>query len=666
MANIMKILLVKYVVVSILIIQVKSVMGGNQYIDSLEKELNRQQAATKQKVELLNRLSFAYRSMNPGKTEALGHQALELSRELEYPQGKGNAYQFIGISHWFRGHYDKAHKYLNKSIQVHKQIDDLKGLGQNYLNQGNIYNSEGNHKMALKHYFNALENGNKLGDKRIKGKALNNIGAIYYDRGKYDKALKYYKQSLSMRKQINDRHGMSSCFNNIGNVYDAKNKTSQARKFFQKSLDLKRKLNDKNGIAHTLNNLGTLERDIGNLDSALQYFEQSLEIKREMNDVEGIVETRNNIGELLMKKGKANQAKVQFQKACQIADTIGAKRLKLQSYANLVSADSSLGNFKQALAHQNQYMNLKGSLFNAKKSKQIAAVEAKYQTAKKEAQLEKNERQIYLLSGGLVLILLLATVVIGYYRHRQQSDKLRAEKNEALAHQRRLELDRKQKETELKSIIEGQEIERKRMGEELHDGIGARLASLKLSISNKLSNNGQSNGKTVEKGQLEKEIDFVCQEVRAISHNLMPPTLLQNSLTYAIKDFINETNYTQPYLNIDYDIFSEEQINKADKDLQMSIYRIVQELINNVIKHANATQAHLQLVAHEDYLNLILEDNGKGFDPDQIKEGVGLKNIQSRVDILNGDLKIESTINSGSLFNLNIPFDYATASTHHS
>ncbi len=650
----------------VIMIGLTSVMADTPYIDSLKRELNRQQEANKQKVKLLNRLSFAYRSMNPEKTEQFGHKALELSRELEYSAGKGNAYQFIGISHWFRGDYDKAHKYLNKSIQVHKQIDDLRGLAQNYLNQGNIYHSEGNHKMALKHYFNALENGNKLADKGIKGKALNNIGAIYYDRSQYDKALKYYKQSLSMRKQINDKHGMSSCFNNIANVYDTKDKHSQARKFFTKSLDLKRKLNDKNGIAHTLNNLGTLEREVGNLDSALQYFDQSLAIKQAMRDVEGMVKTHNNIGELLMKRGNAGQAKVNFQKAGHIADTIGAKRLELQSFRNLVRADSAIGNFKQALAHQNQYINLKDSLFNAKKSKQIAEIETKYQTAKKEAQLEKSENRIYLLSGGLVLILLLATVVIVYYRHRQQSDKLRAEKNEALAYQRQLELDRKQKETELKSIIEGQEIERKRMGEELHDGIGARLASLKLNITNKLSNYAETNGNSIELGNLEKEIDGLCQEVRTIAHNLMPPTLLQNSLTNAIKDYIKETNYNQPYLTIAYDIFSEERINKADKDLQMSIYRIIQELVNNVIKHANATQVHLQLIAHEDYLNLIFEDNGKGFDPDQKQQGVGLKNIQSRIDILNGDMKIESSINAGSLFNLNIPFDYAAVSTDQS
>lgn len=203
----------------------------------------------------------------------------------------------------------------------------------------------------------------------------------------------------------------------------------------------------------------------------------------------------------------------------------------------------------------------------------------------------------------------------------------------------------------MKSIIEGEEKERKRFARELHDGLGAVLATVKMQISGIPQKFPEVQAsQTYQKA--ETLIDNACRTVREISHDLMPYVLEQQGLFPAIEDMCqNLSSHHKIYFN--FISYGEE--SELSDVLKITLYRITQELLKNIIKHAQATDVIVQLTIEENEIILIVEDDGIGFDPSIYQKGIGIENIQSRAKYLNGSLDIDSTINQGSTFTIQIP-----------
>jgi len=224
-------------------------------------------------------------------------------------------------------------------------------------------------------------------------------------------------------------------------------------------------------------------------------------------------------------------------------------------------------------------------------------------------------------------------------------------KNKQLNKQRIAILRKEQEMQQLKALIAGEEKERKRIGQELHDGLGAVLATVKMrinSISDKTPNIMNNDNYL----KAEELIDEACQTVRDISHRMTPYILEQNGLEYAISELCLTISQTQ---NIEIH-FNPYQVDLIESEtLKITIYRVTQELIKNIIKHAEATEVIVQVTVEDEQVEIIVEDDGKGFDTSHVKGGIGLANIQSRVEYLKGSLEIDSQINRGSTFLINLP-----------
>ncbi|MCP3930052.1 MAG: hypothetical protein GY705_13240 [Bacteroidetes bacterium] len=224
-------------------------------------------------------------------------------------------------------------------------------------------------------------------------------------------------------------------------------------------------------------------------------------------------------------------------------------------------------------------------------------------------------------------------------------------KNKQLNKQRIAILEKEQEMQQLKALIAGEEKERKRIGQELHDGLGAVLATVKMQI-NSISNKSPNIINNANYLKAEELIDEACQTVRDISHRMTPYILEQNGLEYAISELCLTIAQTQKILIH----FNPYQIDLIESDvLKITIYRVTQELLKNIIKHAEAKEVIVQVTVEDEYIELLVEDDGKGFDTTHLKGGIGLDNIQSRVEYLNGTLEIESQINKGSTFLINLP-----------
>ncbi len=299
----------------------------------------------------------------------------------------------------------------------------------------------------------------------------------------------------------------------------------------------------------------------------------------------------------------------------------------------LVSGYRSPGNVYQEQGNYKKALQQQMEAFYISKTK-------KMQTPVLELLLKNN--QLLLLAGGLGLVALLATFLFFIFRKHQQ-----------LNTQKILLLQKEQETHRLNALIEAVEKERKRIARELHDELGTILATVKMEISSIPYQLPQA--KSLPNYQkAESLLDNACRTVRELSHDLMPYVLEQQGLEFAISDMCH--NLSNHYdISFDFNYFGEEQL--LSDILKTTTFRISQELLKNIIQHAEAHEVIVQLTIEENELTLIVEDDGKGFDVSTPPQGMGIDNIRSRVAYLNGTLEIDSIIGQGSTFTIQLPLN---------
>ena len=314
-----------------------------------------------------------------------------------------------------------------------------------------------------------------------------------------------------------------------------------------------------------------------------------------------------------------------------------------------------------AFFYLKQLTGIKDSLKNDEINKAIAEMESKYQSEKKEKEifrLQKNKEiqalsikqkstLNYILIGSIVALLITAFLAYRNFRHRQSLAKKQVELQEQII--RELEKDRQL--VAVDSMLIGQEEERSRLAKDLHDGLGGLLSGVKFSLSNMKDNLIITPDNMAVFERSLDMIDTSIKELRRVAHNMMPEMLTKFGLDEALKEYCNTINATN-LLSVKYQSMGMD--TRVEKSAEIIIYRIIQELLNNIMKHATATEAMVQLIKEDGRFNIIVEDNGKGFNTALLKndKGAGLVSIQSRVDYLKGRLDIHSEIGKGTLVNI--------------
>ena len=232
--------------------------------------------------------------------------------------------------------------------------------------------------------------------------------------------------------------------------------------------------------------------------------------------------------------------------------------------------------------------------------------------------------------------------------------RLLLEKEKLIQLQRINELEKEKQLAASEAVLRGQEEERKRLAKDLHDGLGGMLSGIKFSFSNMKENiiMTPENLRAFERSM--DMLDSSISELRRVAHNMMPESLIRFGLEISVRDICRDITNSGA-LNVSFQAFGLNEL-KADQQVQIIIYRIIQELLNNIMKHAAAKSAIVQLTLRNGRLNITVEDDGKGFDPNliDISNGMGLSNLKSRVDYLGGRLEIESEPGKGTTVNIEI------------
>lgn len=492
----------------------------------------------------------------------------------------------------------------------------------------------------------------RLGDAFLKIKQYQ-IAEGYFNKG--IKATKAAKPSKSRRLNL------IMAYSSAGENYVLYKKYAQANAV----LDTMRKLISADSSQFFLAEYylikGMSYHALKNYDAAINEFDKGLKPIPHQNNAP-------NNQRLFFYKVKSLLASKKYERAIQLAtyilndeEILYSYNGQMELYNALAESYAGLGKMELAYKWQKRYSQLSDSLSETRLIRDINGLELKYRNAERikeidglraqneHAELEaKNNRLIQWLLIATALFLLI--VALFYIQYNISSKKLIAQKE--LSHLQQLnEIEHQQELQYSKAMIQGEEQERRRMARDLHDGLGGMLAGVKINLSAQLENQNHSDIKQPLQRAL-GQIDHSVTELRRIAHNMMPVNLLSFGLNTALKDLC-ETLMT-PSTRIDFQSF--EIGSDIPEQTQINIYRIVQEMLANSIRHANATNIILQCSQNGHIFFITQEDNGKGFDLNapKIETGIGLSNIRNRVGFLKGKMEIESTINQGTIINIEL------------
>ncbi len=681
---------------------------NNKTIDSLLLHLE-QKIHDTTKVNTLNELSWEYRKTDFTKSKEFAKKAKKIGDSISFDKGSITSLNRLGTVAIFEGDFNEAKEIYLKVLKLEKSIENSYGIARAYNQLGEIYRNLSDNNKALDYSLKSLQIFKELKKDRLIALVSNNIGEIYRSLGNFEKSIKYFLLSIDIRKKIDDLNGLAFSYLNLGGFYMTNEDYSKALNHLKKGEEIFEKFNDKYELEKIYSNLGVVYLKIDEYDKSLRYLNKALDIQNQIrinnkdpyvynnlgalyyrkHDFDKALEfylksiniqskenenkilyadVTNNIGDIYFLKGNYAKAIKYYNEALQIAEKSGKKNSTLKILNNLSNSYVKLKDYKSAIQFNDQYIRLNDSLEkdylnavylkeNYEKEQAILIKNKELTEISLKKSLAENDRNKAIIIGMLIGTVLLIIVFFLTYKAKQNKQKIKILEQEKEIENRKIkEILKDQELKAIDAMMTGQENERLRIAKDLHDRLGSMLSMIKVhfkSVEDHIEQLKVSNVKQYEKAN--ELLDNACEEVRKISHDMASSVLSQFGLIAALedlKDVLEESN------QIEVEFVIHGLTERLNSNIEITAYRIIQELINNVLKHAKAKLITIQLINAEDNLNIIIEDDGVGFEMGENKDfGIGLKNVESRVYGLKGDINIDSTINIGTTVTIDIPLN---------
>ncbi|QTE23073.1 tetratricopeptide repeat-containing sensor histidine kinase [Polaribacter cellanae] len=519
---------------------------------------------------------------------------------------------------------------------------------------GYYYRKTHDFDKSVKYYLNALKvlKENNIKSYRDEFNIFKGLALLNSEISDDKQCLFYLKKSLESALLLQDSLCISIAHNNLGVFFDKKNIGQTSILHYKKSI--KYGYIDK---ALIYQNIGSSYITLNKLDSAKYYLNLSKKIPN--NNYLPLIYL--NLSRVEKKKEKFDNEiffLLKAKKELRNSQILNENHLKV--YNALYIWYQNKKDYKKALKYKTTYQNLRDSITKIELKKNINQLNIKYQTAEKDKQILETEakriKNRNFLIGSLLFILFAGTIGILSLKNSKRKRKF-AEQEKELETQKNLTLLKEQELNTINAMVDGQEKERKRIAEDLHDNLGSVLATLKLHFENLQMNKEK---KKINQEELfnktENLIDEAYLKVRSIAHAKNAGVIANQGLLSAV-EIMAEKISSADKINIDVIHFG---LNKRlENSLEITVFRIIQELITNIIKHAEATNATINISAYDKNLNIIVEDNGKGFNIKKVnlKDGMGIGSIKTRIEHLKGTFEIDSTIGKGSSVIIDIPIE---------
>jgi signal transduction histidine kinase len=569
-----------------------------------------------------------------------------------------------------QGNSVKAIDLLQKALPfVEKKMDKTSRLLyiKELTNISTYYLDAGDTKNALRYLFLSITTAEQLGTVRVADYL--NIANVYQRMDEPAEQEKYVFKALALAKahQLEAEIFQSYIFislyyTNSKNYTVAKKYMDTARFFHYISFnDLAQKTNADmayNTYQGFYLAAATAFVNINQDDSATIFYTKAFELANEHHSSRDVVEPKIRLGYIWLKKKSYGQAEAILLEALTEAKQNDNLKAVCDGTDFLSQVYAGKGQFEKAYDYYKQFHIANDSLTGLEKKKFTKELDVKYQTEKKEELLQlqtatiKQERLLkYILISVVALLLLLGFIAQRAYRSKQKLLIFQKE----LQQQKIIQLENEKQLAATQAVVQGQEEERSRLAKDLHDGLGGILSSAKYSFNNMKQHFilTEDNAMAFEKSM--SMLDASIAELRRVAHNMMPESLMKLSLNEALQDYCQQVS-SSGVLDISYQSFGMENL-VVDNTIKITVYRIIQELTNNIIKHAAASKSLVQVIAKEGMLNITVEDDGKGFNVNALEDaaGIGYKNTLSRITFLNGRLDVRSKPSEGTSVYIEIP-----------
>lgn len=584
----------------------------------------------------------------------------------------GLGYNLMAINYKKRGLLEESKKWHIKGMEVSQKYNEKNLYYTHTHGLAKTYSDLGEYKKALDLFKKCLDYKE---DEEITLGSYINIGDIYSEMKEYDNANSYYKKGKTLSEKTNNNQGRAVILLSLGANYQLQHKLDDALKMYQEAVVIadKSELNQIAIIAR--GNIADLYIDQKKFNEAKLIFSEGIQKAVQFGLLQDQVHFYDELRKIAVAQedyknaynyqGKSNQIKDSISKLQKIKEineleikystSEKEKAIKMLEFEN-ETKKLSLANQAEAIKNmslreeitrkinentilffQNSADRKRNEISLLKKDKQLKSLEI--------SQQKKNRNFTFL---AFLIILIPIAGLSFQYRNRLKNQRLLNAKQIEISTQRINGILKDQELKLIKASISGQDKERERISQELHDSIGGNLAAIKLQLNNL---NG-SNLANIE--NLSTQLDETYQQVRNLAHNLIPKKFSNHKFCEVLESYLNNISEASK-IKIAFITYPTSAINGMDEIIQIETFKIVQELLTNTIKHAKASSIELQLNLIDASLNILFEDNGIGFDIENSSPGIGFINLEKRISNLNGTFAIDSKLKRGTIANIEIP-----------
>lgn len=648
-----------------------NLFGQAGYLDSLKSELTKPHTDSVI-ISLSQEIGYHLLLDSPKVSRQYFSQAYELCKKNDYREGMGTSLAYISMSCVNMDELDSAYYYLDLAMDIFMKDTSVRGQS-NYgslLNEmANVEKAQGKYETAIQHYLESLNNSMSFDTKE---KYINisvgyyNVALVFEEMKEFGNAVNYCEKAIEAAEtglqKATDTAYLSALHNRLAifklglihNLLET-NETQKALSLLQSEQEGIKSWNNNNMNAFLYTEWGNYYAKTNRYDVAIESYKKALDYAANIDQRKMLA--LKALGNIYKRKGNYAAAEAAYR---QILDTRQSRnKLKIQTDAMREIAEILLldKRYKKSALAFSRYNLLSDSLNEMEVKRLVNDLESKYQVKQKQdsilvlqknnqiqsMSLSKRRNVNYVLISGIGLLLLIGALV---YRN-MKSRHLILKQAETLHKQHIQELEKEHLLVAAHSLMKGQEEERSRLAKDLHDGVGGLLSGVKLSLSTMKGNVflSEENARAVE--TIINQLDSSINELRRVSHNMMPEALIKFGLKETLENYCERINQTGG-LQVKFQAYGLDE--RMEQDTEITLYRIVQELLNNVIKHAEAKNVLIQLTREKDKFSLTVEDDGKGFDPETANTGnhSGLTNIKSRASLLDGSVDISTSPGQGT------------------
>lgn len=583
-------------------------------------------------------------------------ESFALSKKLHYNKCLAKCYYWLGLYHKGAVEYEQAHLYFDSAAIFATKTKNMwaeRLVGMAYRSKAMVYQQTEDYLQALEYYIKALGILEKNPDPYTIY-IYRDISTIYTYLKNTAKAIEYAKLYAVKSEEKKELTTQIAAYSFEARTYLLQGKIAEASASLAKMQPYMPDTVELNITYSYYLHLGTIAALSNKRIPANDFLQQALFYAQKSNH--GIAENavlQELFYNSLQMKDLANAQKY-AEKNLHIAQQVHNKLDQITALYNLSEYYREIKDFKQAYQHIERAMRLKDSLMEEDNIKQINRLEAIYQKDKKEKEILtlQKENEITEINNqnrkkviGLLLIIIAILLLMGwlFYQYTQKKQEIQSQKI--------VELEKDKHILSIDAMLKGQEDERSRLAKDLHDGLGGMLSGVKLSLVNMKENSIMTPENQENFERAIQLMDSSIKELRHVAHNLMPEALVKLGLKEALSDFCSNLQASS-HIKVIYQFMGSERF--LGNTPNVYIYRIIQELVNNALKHAQAKEIIVQVVIDEQSVNITVEDDGIGFDTKMLQEskGMGLSNIQARVNYFQGMFDIHSAPNAGTSVNI--------------